>query len=77
MVLLLFFLYFSIVQYIRIVVEPLDKNAPHLAISRLRDALSYKAVKPSVEHIPRESTLHWGSCTRDLVRVLSKTIKSL
>ena len=45
MVLLLFFLYFSIVQYIRIVVEPLEKNAPHLAISRLRDALSYKAVK--------------------------------
>ena len=44
MVLLLFFLYFSIVQYIRIVVEPLEKNAPHLAISRLRDALSYKAV---------------------------------
>ena len=44
MVLLLFFLYFSIVQYIRIVVEPLEKNAPQLAISRLRDALSYKAV---------------------------------
>ena len=41
MVLLLFFLYFSIVQYVRIVVEPLDKNAPHLAISRLRDATSY------------------------------------
>ena len=45
MVLLLFFLYFSIVQYVCIVVEPLDKNAPHLAISRLRDANSYKAVK--------------------------------
>ena len=45
MVLLFSFSCFSTYRTLRIVVEPLDKNAPHLAILRLRDANSYKAVK--------------------------------
>ena len=69
MVLLFSFSCFSTYRTIRIVVEPLDKNAPHLAISRLRDATSYKAVN-YFEEVKEEclfSSRNMGGQCADLV----------
>ena len=57
MVLLFSFSCFSTYRTLRIVVEPLDKNAPHLAISRLRDANSYKSVKVVHNEIEKDKAV--------------------